>query len=123
MNIQFDSLKCVKLLVSKGVDADNAENFVEVVGVTELLNLYTKEEVDAMLSDTVKEVFKEQRRETNERLAVYERQLESRWSGFEAHTTRQYETLLSTTRWGLGLILTTVIAFGGYITTFLHLSH
>lgn len=112
MKLEFDSLKCVKMLIFKGLDAKNSEAIVESLADIEIRNLYSIMEIDSMLSETVKNTLAECRREFDDRIAVYEKRIELEIA--EAKSSR---------RWMVGTIITCTLALAGYLSALIHLTH
>ncbi len=145
MNIQCNTLKYARLLRKKGVKSELAEGFMSTLTEIEIFNLYSKYEVDSMLSEAVKEVFAkqdqklaEQRREFDQRMqenATYHEQqrCDSKYE-FEARmkdSARYHEQslrdnkseLLASRRWMIGTMITIGLSMTAYFSTLLHFSH
>lgn len=59
MKIQCDSLKYVTLLEMKGISHKSAKAFFEVLTEIEILNIYSANEVNSMLNETINKVFED----------------------------------------------------------------
>jgi len=57
MRIQCDTLKYARLLGKKGVKSCDADGFMSTFTEIEIFNIYSKHEVDSMLSEAVDKVF------------------------------------------------------------------
>lgn len=99
MHIQCDTLKYAKLLNKKGVGAETAESWISTLTAIEIFNLYSKCEVDNMLSEAVKKVFIEQRRE-------FDARMKDIISHHEAQRREQRTELLASRRWMIGTVIT-----------------
>ena len=58
MKIESDTQNCVRILNENGVDTDNANAVVRMLREMEIYNIYTKDEVNEMLTEGMKEVSK-----------------------------------------------------------------
>ena len=74
MRIQCDSLKHARLLRKKGMNPNVAEDFMSTLTEIHIFNIYSKQEVDGMLSEAVKEVFATQ----DQKLAEQRREFDAR---------------------------------------------
>ena len=60
MRIQFDTLKYARLLSEKGVKSCDAEGFMSTLTEIEIFNIFSKHEVNSMLSEAIEKVFVKQ---------------------------------------------------------------
>ncbi|MBA2710082.1 MAG: hypothetical protein H0U57_05785 [Tatlockia sp.] len=60
MRIRTNTLKYAKLLQAKGISSKSAEAFMTVLSEIEIYNICSSDEVNGMLSESIKEVFVEQ---------------------------------------------------------------
>lgn len=134
MRIQTNTLKYAKMLKKEGFSSSDAETFMSTLTKIEIHNLYSKDEVDKMLSESVKEVFIELRREFDARMQDIEKrdevalkQLKEElkegrdrsdkiWHGVMAE-------LAANRRWTIATILTVGISITTYLSALLHFSH
>ena len=145
MRMQCDMLKYARLLRKKGVKSEVADGIMSTLTQVEIFNIYSKHEVDSMLSEAVKEVFAKQdqklvkqRREFDARMqdnAKYrEQQLHDHRREFEARMkdSAKYHDqllrdnkseLLSSRRWMIGTMITIGLSLTAYFSTLLHFSH
>ena len=138
MNIQCNTLKYARLLRKKGIKSEVAEGFMSTLTEIEIFNLYSKYEVDSMLSEAVKEVFAEQRREFDKRMqensTYHEQQRRDSKREFEARmqdNARYHEQslrdnkseLLASRRWMIGTMITIGLSMTAYFSTLLHFNH
>jgi hypothetical protein len=112
MKFEFDSLKCAKLLRVIGIETSVAEALVEAAATTEIKNLYNKQEVDVMLSESVRGVLDEFRRESDKNFAILEKQIE-----------KNEKEMKSSRRWLGGLIVASSISIAGYLSALIHFTH
>ena len=145
MRIQCDSLKHVRLLRKKGMNANVAEDFMSTLTEIHIFNIYSKQEVDGMLSEAVKEVFAtqdqklaEQRREFDARMQdtarFHEQQIRDNKSELlasrrdnrnELNASRREsrsDTLISR-RWMVGTMITVGLSLAAYLSALLHFNH
>ena len=112
MKIEFDTLKCAKILLSKGFTQPQAEALASTLGGTEIRNLYGKTEVNNMLAEAVQNVFKHWDKQWEQRLSVMEKRVDSEIA--EARAGR---------RWVIGTIITVGFALAGYLSALIHFAH
>ncbi len=94
----MDSLKSVKMMEVNGVNRDLSEAIVGMALDAEIGNIYSKDEVNGMLTESMKDVLKEFRRESNE--------LKSEYKEDSIRLEKRMDELKSTGKWLIGLILT-----------------
>jgi hypothetical protein len=96
MQIEFDTLKYVAMLEGLGVNSGVARAVISTVGKIEYYNLYSKNEVDNMLSETVQKVFDDNRRKFEREMAILEQQTEKEFAikekRFEEYKKRMAES-------------------------------
>ncbi len=112
MKLNFDTLKCAKIFLNSGFDLEYASELVKAVNEIDVANIYSKEEVDIMLSETVEKVFRDHRAEVD------------RW--FEAENRRHAADIAeirAQTRWLIGTIITSTFALAGYMSALFHFTH
>ncbi len=109
MKMMIDSLKSVKLMDKKGVDRNLSEAFIEVACDTEIGNLYSKDEVNNMLAQSVQDVLTESRREFDKRLDAQREDMKSQREDMKSQFTElksEFAEFKTTKRWIIGLVLT-----------------
>ena len=123
MQLQFDSLKYARILAKKGIKAQTAESIVALLTELNILNLYSKHEVDSMLSEAIREVFVEQ----DKKLAEQRREFDVRMQSMEKYHDQQLRDnkteLLVSRRWMIGTIITIGTTLSAYLSAMLHFSH
>ena|SRR3989338_8979010 len=105
MKFEFDTLKCVKMLSSKGFPSSQAAAFAATLSDTEIRNLYDKTEINTMLPETVENVLKR----VDKQLSIMEKRVDSEIA--EAKSSR---------RWVIGTIITVGLTLAGYLSALLH---
>ena len=134
MRIQTDSLKYAKILNVMGFSNSNAQALMSILTKIEIYNLYSKAEVDKMLSESVKEVFFELRREFNTGMLEQRREFDERMQSLEKYHDQQLKyqgqqvrdnknELLISRRWLVGTVITVGLSLAAYLSTLLHFSH
>ena len=130
MRIQTDSLKYAKMLINQGFSPKHAEGLLFMFSKMEIRNLYSIDEVDTMLSETVKKVFDEQdkklaeqRREFDERMKLmHEQRLEDR-NGLIASRREDRSELIASRRWMIGTVITVGLSLAAYLSALFHFNH
>ena len=123
MRIQCDTLKYARLLSKKGVKSDSANGFMSTLTEIEIFNIYSKHEVDSMLSESVKEVFATQ----NQKLAEQRREFDVRMKDTARYHEQQIRDnkseLLASRRWLAGTVVTVGLSLAAYLSALLHFNH
>lgn len=94
MRIQCDSLKYARLLRKKGLKSEVGDEFMSTLTEIEIFNIYSKHEVDGMLSEAVKEVFAKHDRSMDDVFAKQDQKLAEQRREFDARmqdTARYHE--------------------------------
>lgn len=137
MKFEIDTLKCAKMLSSIGFEQTKAEGLAEVLAGSNVRNVYSKIEVDTMLSEAVKNTFEELRRESDKSFKIIEKQIvanekrieanEQRIIAAEARGETRFAQCLSemrtSRRWIGGLIVASWISIAGYLSALIHFTH
>ena len=134
VKIQCDSLKYVTLLEKHGVSKEVATGFVQSATSIEILNLYSKDEVDGMLSESVTKIFEsqdkrlaEQKREVDEGLKLQRQEFNSSRSEmrkeFLDSRNEMRNEILTSRRWMVGTMITVGLSLAAYLSTLLHTIH
>ena len=134
MRIQCDTLKYARLLRKKGVKSDAADGFMSTFTEIEIFNIHSKQEMDSMLSETVKEVFAqqdqklaEQRREFDARMQDtakhHEQQIRDNKSELLASRRENLIELLASRRWLVGTMITVGFSLAAYLSALMHFNH
>ena len=145
MRIQCDTLKYARLLGKKGFKSEAAHGFMSTLTEIEIINIYSKHEVDSMLSDAVKEVFAmqdlklaEQRREFDARMQdtarFHEQQIRDNKSELLASRRDNRNALmasrregrsdaLTSRRWKVGTMISVGFSLAAYLSALLHFNH
>jgi len=127
MRIQCDTLRYTQLMNEKGVEFATTNGFMSTLPEIEIFNIHSKSEVDGMLSEAVKAVIAEQRREFDarmqERAQQHEQQrLDSRNEARAARRENRNELLVSR-RWTIGTIITVGFSLAAYLSALIHFNH
>lgn len=145
MRIQCDSLKYARLLRKKGIQSDEADDFMSTLTEIEIFNIYSKHEVDSMLSEAVKEVFvmqgqkiAEQQREFDIRMQdnakYHEQQIRDSRREFDVRMqdSAKYHDqqlrdnkseLLASRRWMVGTMITIGLSLVACLSPLFHFNH
>jgi hypothetical protein len=138
MQVQCDTLKYAKILRKKGVNPEDAEKLISTLTQIEIWNLYSKYEVDSMLSESVKEVFakqdlhlekqaKKQDEKLAEQLAEQRRAFDARMKDIAKYHEQQLRDnrneLLASRRWVIGTIITVGLSLAAYLSALIHFNH
>lgn len=134
MNIQCNTLKYARLLRKKGIKSEIADGFMSTLTEIEIFNLYSKHEVDSMLSEAVKEVFAEHDRaikdvfaKQDQKLVEQRREFDVRMQDmarFHDQSLRDNKSeLLASRRWMIGTMITIGLSMTAYFSTLLHFNH
>ena len=132
--IELDTLKCVQLLMDRGLETKMAEAIVESLTDIPVRNLYNKSEVDNMLSDAVEKTIHECRREFDEKIHERRRELDERHREFDKQYLERYreskerfssmeKSIESGRRWMVGTIITCTVALATYLSALIHFIH
>lgn len=110
MSVKFNyaTISAKNRLIKHGFEQDQAEAILLELSETTHENVYSKLEIDEMLSETVKNVFTEMRREFDKRMELSEKRFEDEIKEMRSHK-----------RWIVGTIITVGIAIIGYLQ-FIH---
>jgi hypothetical protein len=110
MSVKFNyaTISAKNRLIKQGFEQDQAEAILLELSETTHENVYSKLEIDEMLSETVKNVFTEMRREFDKRMELSEKRFEDEIKEMRSHK-----------RWIVGTIITVGIAIIGYLQ-FIH---
>jgi DNA-binding transcriptional MerR regulator len=130
MHVEIDTLKCVKMLQSRDFTIKDARNLVEAFTKTKIRNVYSKNEVDIMLSQTIKAQFEEYDKLRKERIKESDKKLEREREIFEKQLAIQREQMKedikeirSSRRWLGTLIISVGLGLASYITALFHMTH
>lgn len=145
MRIQCDTLKYARLLGKKGFKSEAAHGFMSTLTEIEIFNIYSKHEVDSMLSEAVKEVFAkhdrsmddvfarqdqklaEQRREFDARMQdtakFHEQQIRDNKSELLASRRDSRSDALTSRRWIVGTMITVGLSLAAYLSALFHFNH
>lgn len=130
MKLIFDTLKYVKLLEERGLTSDIAEAMSEALSLIIIFNLYSRDEVNQMLSESVERVFEEEakRRQSMEkmydsRLSMVEQSFKDSESRLESRFTRLENSIDNRFRQTRNLIVTGGVAAISYLSALIHFTH
>lgn len=123
MRIQTDTLKYAKLLKQEGFHPKSAEALMSTLTNIEIHNVYSIDEVDSMLSESIKEVFVEQ----DKKLAEQRREFDINFNELknEFKESRQYmvSEMAANRRWTVATIITVGLSLATYLSALFHLNH
>ncbi len=138
MQIEFNTLKCAKILSQGGLPASYAELLVESLAGVEINNLYERMEIDTMLSQAIQNTFIENRKATDKTIDEWRREfdarMEERRRDFDARMAernQQFEKDFAerkvesrnNLRWMVGTIITCTLALASYLSALIRLTH
>ena len=134
MRIQCDTLKYARLLSKKGVKSDVANGLMSTLTEIEIFNIYSKHEVDSMLSEAVQEVFAKHDRSIDDvfakqyqKLAEQRREFDARMKDTAKYHDQQLRDnkseLLASRRWMTGTIITVGLSMAAYLSALIHFNH
>ena len=134
MRIQCDTLKYARLLRKKGLKSDVGDEFMSTLTEIEIFNIYSKHEVDSMLSEAVKEVFAKHDRSMDDVFAKQDQKLAEQRREFDARMkdTAKYHDqqlrdnkseLLASRRWMTGTVITVGLSLAAYLSALIHFNH
>lgn len=112
MRIQCDTLKYARLLRRKGIKSDMADEFISTLTQIDILNLYSKHEVDSMLSESIEKVFVKQ----DLKLAEQRRE-------FDVQLREQSTELLASRPWMIGTVITVGLSLAAYLSALIRYTH
>jgi len=122
-----DTLKYAKLLQKKGVKSDAANGFMSTLTQIEIFNIYSKQEVDTMLSEAVREVFTKHDRDVNKAITEQRREFDIRMKDNEKYHEQRLRDnkseLLASRRWMIGTLVTIGLSVTAYLSALLHVNH
>ena len=134
MRIQCDTLKYARLLRKKGLKSDVGDEFMSTLTEIEIFNIYSKHEVDSMLSEAVKEVFAKHDRsmddvftKQDQKLAEQRREFDARMKDTAKYHDQQIRDnkseLLASRRWMTGTVITVGLSLAAYLSALIHFNH
>ena len=113
MKMMIDSLESVKMMESKGVDKPLAEAIVSTITKVDVVNAYSKDEVNDMLAQTVQDILTESRNSVKDVISESRREFDKRFDAQREDMKSQREDMKiqfkefrSTKHWVIGLVLT-----------------
>lgn len=123
MRIQCDTLKYARLLGKKGVKSCDANGLMSTLTEIEIFNIYSKHEVDSMLSETIEKVFAKQ----DQKLAEQRREFDARMKDISKYHDTQIRDhrseLLASRRWLAGTVITVGLSLAAYLSALIHFNH
>ena len=141
MRIQCDTLKYARLLGKKGVKSCDADGFMSTFTEIEIFNIYSKHEVDSMLSEAVDKVFLKHDRSMENmfakqdeklakqdlKLAEQRREFDARMKDISKYHDSQIKDnrseLLPSRRWLAGTVVTVGLSLAAYLSALIHFNH
>ena len=121
MSVRFNyaTISAKNRLIKQGFEQNQAEAILLELSETTHENVYSKLEIDEMLSETVKNVFTEMRREFDQRREDQRNEFDKRMELSEKRFEDEIKEMRSHKRWIVGTIITVGIAIIGYLQ-FIH---
>ncbi|MBA2710264.1 MAG: hypothetical protein H0U57_06710 [Tatlockia sp.] len=130
MRIRTNTLKYAKLLQAKGISSKTAEAFMTVLSEIEIYNICSREEVNSMLSESIKEVFieqdkklAEQRREFDVSFNAFKQELKEGRDRSDRIGQNLMQELAANRRWTIATIITVGLSIATYLSALFRLSH
>ncbi|HFL2715803.1 TPA: hypothetical protein ACGWTM_002991 [Legionella pneumophila] len=123
MRIQCDTLKYAKLLRKKGLNSGVADSFISTLSQIEIFNLYSKQEVDSMLSETIEKVFSKQDLKIAEQRREFDVRMQDIAKYHDAQLREQRSELLASRRWMIGTVITVGLSLAAYLSALIHYNH
>ncbi|MBA2653087.1 MAG: hypothetical protein H0U73_12615 [Tatlockia sp.] len=130
MRIRTNTLKYAKLLQAKGISSKSAEAFMTVLSEIEIYNICSREEVNSMLSESIKEVFieqdkklAEQRREFDVSFNAFKQELKEGRDRSDRIGQNLMQELAANRRWTIATIITVGLSIATYLSALFRLSH
>lgn len=130
MRIQCDTLKYARLLGKKGVKSCDANGLMSTLTEIEIFNIYSKHEVDSMLSETIEKVFAKQDQRIAQqdlKLAEQRREFDTRMKDISKYHDTQIRDnrseLLASRRWLAGTVITVGLSLAAYLSALIHFNH
>ena len=123
MQLDFDTLHYVKMLTCNGIQRPEAEAIVEALSRVGLRNLYTKEEVNEMIADSVQKVLDDNRRAFEREMEIRVEEMNKRSEESAKRFESDRAEARSARRWMVGTIITCSLGLAGYLSVLIRLTH
>lgn len=123
MRIQYDTLKYAKLLSKKTNKPELADKLISILAQIEIYNLYSKHEVDSMLSESVEKVFAKQDLKLAEQRREFDARMQDIAKYHDNQLREQRSELLASRRWTIGTVITVGLSLAAYLSALLHFNH
>lgn len=134
MHIITNELKSAKLLRNGGIPYKQSEAIVSMIASMDIHNIYSIDEVDTMLSETVEKVFRkfdsqfdkkfdEQSQRFREQMREQRREFDEKMAVEKEHINRTFDELKSSKNWIIGTIITVGMGLAAYLSALIKLSH
>lgn len=119
MRILTNELKYARLLRQAGFSPKKSEAIMSMISNAEIHNLYSKNEIDTMLSETVEKVFAKQ----DDKLREQRREFDTRMFLIKEQIDKDHDELKASRRWLIGTIVTVGMGLAAYLSALIKLSH
>ena len=119
VKFRYNSIENVNELTQSGFSREQAESFVTVLSKESHDNVYSQKEIDDMLAQTVKDVFKDNQTAVDKVLGEQRREFDKRMESIETNAIEARREMRSTMRW----LITTIITVGVAIIGYMHFFH
>lgn len=119
VRILTNELKSAKLLRRKGFSPKQSEAIMSMIAGMEIHNLYSSDEYDSMLSETVEKIFAKQ----DEKLHEQRREFDARMLLMKEQIDKDHDELKASRRWLIGTIVTVGMGLAAYLSALIKISH
>ena len=119
MRILINELNSAKLLRHAGFSVKKSEAIMAMFTNSKIHNLYSSNEIDHMLSETVEKVFNDNRVMLNEQ----RREFDVKMNMLNKQIDKNYDDLKTSRRWVIGTIITVGMGLAAYLSALIQLSH
>ncbi len=123
MRILTNELKYAKLLRRNGFKPGQAESIISMISEMEILNVYSKSEIDIMLSEAVEKVFSKNDRRLEEQRREFDARLDLMDKYYDRKLTQADKELVASRRWLIGTVITVGMGIAAYLSTIINISH
>ena len=103
MKIICDTLEAVKKLTSSNMSREDAEAIISMLSDIEIKNLYSSEEVEKMVAESVDRLLKEFRRESDQRHKEFNNRMDREGQEFNKRLDREAQETKVYRRWLMGI--------------------
>ena len=123
MRILTNELKYAKLLRRNGFNPGQAESIVSIISGMEIHNVYSKSEIDIMLSEAVEKVFTRNDRMLEEQRREFDAKMQLMDKYYDRKLSQSDKELVASRRWVIGTVITVGMGLAAYISAIINASH